>query len=76
MNILATIFTNGETCQFPYQINGWDMYYCHPNESLSVFTCPTRSNEYEVCVNGKKHIEDVLSQRNYFFIFKVLTDIL
>ncbi|CAF4689668.1 unnamed protein product [Rotaria socialis] len=42
---------NGETCLFPYELNGWDMHFCLFQENTNDSTCPTKSGN-QTCARG------------------------
>ncbi len=53
-------------CQFPYDINGWDMYFCRQQGTTSKYRCPTASLNNQLCADGKRLL------KIYAFIFDLL----
>ncbi|CAF0938284.1 unnamed protein product [Rotaria sordida] len=66
---------NGEMCQFPYDLNGWDMYFCLYEESTKNYTCPTNSGN-QTCIKGQYGYKTTSNPMGFLAIYKSLTAII
>ncbi|CAF3762982.1 unnamed protein product [Rotaria sordida] len=66
---------NGEMCQFPYDLNGWDMYFCLYEESTKNYACPTNSGN-QTCIKGQYGYKTTSNPMGFLAIYKSLTAII
>jgi hypothetical protein len=49
----VTPTSNGELCQFPYELDDQQLHFCHYDENSTDYLCPTESGQQAKCVQGK-----------------------
>ncbi|CAF2940747.1 unnamed protein product [Rotaria sp. Silwood2] len=64
----------GEMCQFPYYLNGWDMYFCLYQESIQNYTCPTNLGN-QTCIRGQYAYKTTSDPNGFAEIYKSVTTI-
>ncbi|CAF1554229.1 unnamed protein product [Rotaria sp. Silwood1] len=62
----------GEMCQFPYDLNGWDMYFCLYQETTKNYTCPTNLGN-QTCIKGQYGYKTTSDPKGFTEIYKSVT---